>query len=112
MKTLLSMSKPMSKTMSKTNMRSASLSEQKNGKASAGNNRVFTQVSYREFREQISGIATKNIKSKGYETTIFDDDGNIHAIMHAASIDNHGNCYPAAYFIRTDVLLPQWYQAA
>jgi len=79
---------------------------------SAGNNRVFTQVSYREFRDQITGIATKDIKSKGYETTIFDADGNIHAIMHAASIDNHGNCYPAEYFIRTDVLLPQWYQAA
>lgn len=65
---------------------------------------IFTQVDYREFRQHLMGITTNTIKGKGYETTIYDNSGDIQAIVHAASIDANGECYPAEYFIRTSAL--------
>ncbi|MGK0500629.1 MAG: hypothetical protein ACJAYG_002282 [Oceanicoccus sp.] len=68
----------------------------------ANSNRVFTQVDYNQFRQHLDDICTKNIKGKGFETTIFDDKGDIQAIVHAASIDSDGRCYPAEYYIRSN----------
>ena len=70
-------------------------------KALQQNSRVFTQVDYRQFRQHMADTHTKQVKGKGFETIIFDQNGDIQAIMHAASIDEAGNCYPAEYFIRT-----------
>ncbi len=61
---------------------------------------VFIRVNYKQFRRFISGVATKKVKGKGFETAIYDHSGNIQAIIHAASIDQHGQCYPAQYHIR------------
>ncbi len=79
-------------------------------------NSIFTQVDYRQFRQHLADISTKTVKGKGYETAIYDLQGDIQAIVHAASIDSDGNCYPAEYFIRSSAL-PQaspllWPQAA
>lgn len=63
--------------------------------------RVFTQVNYRQFRDYLASIATHKVKGKGYETAIYDKWGDIQAIMHAASMDEHGRCYPAEYYIRS-----------
>ena len=76
------------------------------------NNRVFTQVDYRQFRQYIANITTPNIKAKGYETTIYDQQGDIQAIIHAASIDSNGRCYEAEYFIRSATLNFTLQQAA
>lgn len=62
-------------------------------------NSVFTQVDYRQFRQTLAEFDTAKIRSKGYETVIYKND-DILAIMHAASIDDHGQCYPATYYVR------------
>ncbi len=81
-------------------------------KHSAASNRVFTQVEYRQFRQHLADITTSTIKGKGFETVIYDHNGDIQAIVHAASIDNNGRCYPAEYFIRASALPVEWPQAA
>ena len=81
-------------------------------KKSTAINRVFTQVDYRQFRQHLADITTTTIKGKGYETAIYDTSGDIQAIVHAASIDNNGRCYPAEYFIRTKAVQLLWQQAA
>ena len=67
---------------------------------SSNYNRVFTQVDYRQFRQHLADITTTQVKGKGYETVIYDNYGDIQAILHAASIDSLGRCHPAEYFIR------------
>jgi hypothetical protein len=76
------------------------------------NSRVFTQIDYRQFRQHMADITTKNIKAKGFETVIYDQYGDIQAIVHAASIDNTGRCYPAEYYIRTSAIDMSWQLAA
>lgn len=61
---------------------------------------VFIPVSYRQFRQFIAGIDTQKIKGKGFDTAIYDAAGDIQAIIHAASIDENGRCYPAEYYVR------------
>jgi len=68
------------------------------------NNSVFTPVNYRLFRQHLADISSGKVKEKGFETIIYDRQGEIQAILHAASIDQHGNCYPAEYFIRSSAL--------
>lgn len=63
--------------------------------------RVFTQVSYQQFRQFLAGRATEKIKNRGFETAIFDRQGDLLAIVHAASIDTRGKCHPAEYYITT-----------
>lgn len=75
-------------------------------------NRVFTQVDYRQFRQHLADFASRTIEGKGYETIIYDQHGDIQAIVHAASIDNSGRCYPAEYFIRSQALPLVWNEAA
>lgn len=70
----------------------------------SASNRIFTQVDYRQFRQHLTDITTHTVKGKGYETAIYDSKGDIQAIVHAASIDIGGRCYPAEYFIRTTAL--------
>lgn len=74
--------------------------------------KVFTPVSYRQFRQHLADIPSSTIKGQGFETAIYDKQGDIQAIVHAASIDNNGRCYPAEYFIRTSALSLEWHQAA
>lgn len=74
--------------------------------------RVFTQVDYRQFRQHLAATTTTTIKGKGYETAIYDQKGDIQAIVHAASIDSSGQCYPAEYFIRSQPLPVALQQAA
>jgi hypothetical protein len=66
--------------------------------------RIFTRVSYQQFRQYLAGTATQKVKSRGFETAIFDQQGDILAIVHAASIDAKGKCHPAEYYIRTTSL--------
>lgn len=80
--------------------------------SSNASNRVFTQVDYRQFRQHLADFTTQTVKDQGYETVIYDQHGDIQAIMHAASIDNNGRCYPAEYFIRSQALPMQWAEAA
>ena len=63
---------------------------------------VFIPVSYRQYRQFIAGIKTQKIKGKGYDTAIYDTAGDIQAIVHAASIDEKGRCYPAEYYVRNN----------
>lgn len=65
---------------------------------------VFQSVNYREFRQHLECIATGKVKEKGFETVIYDQQGRIQAIVHAASIDADGNCYPAEYFVMGQAL--------
>lgn len=69
------------------------------------NKHVFNPVNYRQFRAFLAGIGASKVKSqgKGYETAIYDDAGQIQAIVHAASIDEKGRCYSAEYFIRNSI---------
>lgn len=69
-------------------------------------NKVFKQVDYSEFRQHLSAISTGKVKEKGYETVIYDRKGQIQAILHAASIDSLGKCYPAEYFVLNQTTAP------
>ena len=74
--------------------------------------RVFTQVDYRQFRQHLADFTTRTVEGKGYETIIYDRSGDIQAIVHAASIDSSGRCYPAEYYIRSQALSTSWSEAA
>lgn len=74
--------------------------------------RVFTPVDYRQFRQHLADFTSTTIEGKGYETIIYDQHGDIQAIVHAASIDNSGRCFPAEYFIRSQALPTLWTEAA
>jgi hypothetical protein len=74
--------------------------------------RVFKQVNYRQFRQHLANIRTDMVKGKAFETAIYDLKGDIQAILHAASIDSKGRCYPAEYFIRSTTLPQEWPMAA
>jgi hypothetical protein len=63
--------------------------------------RIFTQVDYQQFRQLLSNTASRKVKTRGFETTIYDREGDILAIVHAASIDDKGNCHPAEYHVRS-----------
>lgn len=75
-------------------------------------NSVFTQVDYRQFRQFLSLLPDGKVKGKGFETALYDRSGDIQAIVHAASIDELGNCHPAAYFVKTSALSIRLPQAA
>jgi hypothetical protein len=66
--------------------------------------RIFTQVDYGQFRQFLATTATQKVKNRGFETAIYDQRGDIQAIVHAASIDAKGKCHPAEYYIRTTSL--------
>ena len=83
-----------------------------NTQAAAKNERVFTAVSYRQFRQHLADFHCNTVKGKGFETVIYDSKGDIQAIMHAASIDEEGQCYPAEYFVRSSALPQDWTLAA
>jgi hypothetical protein len=62
--------------------------------------RVFTRVEYPHFRQFMDTVATGRIRSRGYETTIYDRQGDIQALVHAPSIDEKGKLHPAAYYVK------------
>lgn len=62
--------------------------------------RIFTQVDYPQFRQFIDAVSTRKIKNRGYETVIYDANGDIQAIIYAASIDEKGDCHPAQYHVK------------
>jgi len=83
-----------------------------NGDDFAMNSQIFTQVNYRQFRQFMAGITTTVIKGKGYETVIYDKHGDIKAIVHAASIDESGECHPSEYYVRSSLAANDISQAA
>lgn len=60
----------------------------------------FVKVDYQEFKRRLNRSPGCDIRRKGYETVIYDSDGDILAIVHAASIDEKGRCYPTEYYLR------------
>jgi hypothetical protein len=94
----------------KTELGSYISTRQSNGKNRV--KRVFTPVNYRQFRQHLAGLPTSNVEGKGFETAIYDQSGDIQAIVHAASIDSSGHCFPAEYFIRSTALVQHWDQVA
>lgn len=66
--------------------------------------RIFTQVDYQQFRQFLDTITTRKIKNKGFETAIYDQQGDIQAIVYAASIDDKGKCHPAEYHVKATAL--------
>jgi hypothetical protein len=62
--------------------------------------RIFSKVDYQQFRQFLQGISTRKIRNKGYETVIYDNQGDIQAIVYAASIDEKGVCHAAEYHVR------------
>lgn len=74
--------------------------------------KVFSKVDYRQFRQHLANTNTTTVKGKGFETAIYDKKGDIQAIVHAASMDSEGRCYPAEYFIRASAIPVMWQHAA
>jgi hypothetical protein len=60
----------------------------------------FTRVDYREFKRRINRCPRPDIRHKSFETVIFDEEGDILGIVHAASIDEKGRCHPTEYYLR------------
>jgi len=82
------------------------------GSEKNGAKRVFTPVDYRQFRQHLADLPSTSVEGKGFETAIYDQSGEIQAIVHAASIDSAGRCFPAEYFVRSSALAQHWDQAA
>ena len=62
--------------------------------------RLYTRVDYSQFRQFLETIDTGKVKNRGYETTIYDRQGDIQATVYAASIDEKGKIYPAEYYVK------------
>ena len=60
----------------------------------------FVRVDQREFKRRLNATPGCDIRRKGYETVIYDAEGDILGIMHAASIDEKGRCHPTEYYLR------------
>lgn len=60
----------------------------------------FVRVDYREFKRRLNRCPRPDIRHKSFETVIFDEEGDILGIVHAASIDEKGRCHPTEYFLR------------
>jgi len=60
----------------------------------------FVRVDYREFKRRLNRSPGCDIRRKAYETVIYDSDGDILGIVHAASIDDKGRVHPTGYFLR------------
>ena len=59
----------------------------------------FAQVDYKEFRRRMNRNAVQ-VSRTGYETVLYDAEGDLLGIMHAASIDERGKVHPTAYYLR------------
>lgn len=59
----------------------------------------FTRVEYSEFRRRLDQEPVE-VSHSGYETILYDVDGDILGIIHAASIDETGRCHPTEYYLR------------
>ena len=64
------------------------------------NDSFFVTADYREFKRRINRCPRPEIRRKSYETVIYDEEGDILGIFHAASIDEKGRCHPTAYYLR------------
>lgn len=60
----------------------------------------FVKVDYRDFKRRINRCPRVDIRHKGYETVISDEEGDILGIVHAASIDERGRVHPTEYYLR------------
>ena len=71
-------------------------------------NKFFIQVNHATFRRYINLTANTRIRRTGYETIIYDGNGDVLGIMHSASIDEKGRCHEPAYYLnRTAEVLAQ-----
>lgn len=76
------------------------------------NKQSLKPVSYREFRLFLSSTYATKIKGKGFETAIYNNHGEIQAIIEAASIDSNGRCNPAKYYVRKMMKHPHYSMVA
>jgi hypothetical protein len=60
----------------------------------------FARVDYREFKRRLNRCPQPDIRRKAYETVIYDEEGDVLGIVHAASIDEKGRCHPTEYYLR------------
>lgn len=63
-------------------------------------NSFFVRVDYREFKTRLNRSPGCEIRRKGWETVICDDEGDILGIVHAAAIDDKGRVHPTEYYLR------------
>jgi len=69
-------------------------------KHNANNESFFVEVRVDLFRRRLNATPGCEIRRKGFETVIFDSEGDILGIVHAASIDENGTVYPTSYYLR------------
>ncbi len=64
------------------------------------NNSFFVRVDYQEFKSRLNRSPGCDIRRKAWETVIYDGEGDILGIVHAAAIDDKGRVHPTEYFLR------------
>jgi len=64
------------------------------------NESFFVRVDYQEFKRRLNRCARPAIRRRAFETVIYDPDGDVLGIVHAASIDERGRCHPTEYYLR------------
>lgn len=60
----------------------------------------FVRVDYREFKRRLNRSPGCEIRRRAYETVIYDGEGDVLGIVHAASIDEKGRVHPTEYYLR------------
>jgi len=63
-------------------------------------NSFFIAVEVDAFRRRLNATPGCEIRRKGYETVVFDSSGDILGLVHAAAIDECGDCHPTRYYLR------------
>ena len=60
----------------------------------------FVRVDYSEFKSRLNRSPGCDVRRKAYETVIYDRQGDVLSIVHAASIDEKGRVHPTEYYLR------------
>lgn len=60
----------------------------------------FIRVDYPEFRRRLNLCSGRDVRQRAWETVIYDGEGDILGIVHAASIDEKGRVHPTEYYLR------------
>jgi len=66
----------------------------------ASSSSFFVRVDYEEFKRRLNRSPGCDIRRKAWETVIYDGDGDILGIVHAAAIDDKGRVHPTEYYLR------------
>lgn len=76
------------------------MSHRKQSKDTTNNDSFFVEVPVDAFRRRLNATPGCEIRRKGFETVVFDSEGDILGIVHAASIDETGAVHPTRYHLR------------